>query len=92
MTMETPQTPILLGEIPAGPVTPGIMASLQKAINDTVPADKNGVLVQVHDARGQPLAFGVAVKVGEHFQFAGEGELAHSWTPVAGTVSAVYMW
>lgn len=85
-------TPIIVGEIPHGPVTPGIMASIQKAINDQIPKDKNGVLLQVQGAQGQPVAFGVAVKVGDHFQLAGEADLAHSWKPVAGTVSVAYVW
>jgi hypothetical protein len=84
----TPPTP--LGELPHGPVTPGIRASLERAIGNQVPDGKRGVLLQVRGTNGQ-LAFGVAAKLDRGWSLAGDVERA--WDgPIAGTVSVVKTW
>jgi len=90
--MEAPAAPIVVGEIPHGPVTPGIMASIQQAINEQIPDDKHGVLLEVTGAEGQPVAFGVAAKLPHGWQLAGDLEMREAWKPVAGTVSVAWMW
>lgn len=84
------ENPIPLGVLPHGDVTPGIMASLQKALNDQVPAGKRGVLLQVRGDDGA-LAFGVAAKLAAGWQLAGDVERAWSGS-VAGVVSVARVW
>lgn len=83
--------PLALGELPHGPVTPGIRASIERALADQIPDGKRGVLLQVTGTSGEAVAIGLAAKLAEGWRLAGDVE--RRWDGhVAGTVSSVWIW
>jgi hypothetical protein len=69
-------------------VTSPFLASIEHALDAAIPEGKRGVLLQVQGATGQPLAFGVAAKLGDGWRLA--GDIEETWHgPIAGIVQVV---
>lgn len=84
-------TPIVVGNLPDGPVTPGIRASMERGIADAIPEGKNGVLLRVSGAQGQGVVFAVAARLDDGWAL--QGDLTAWGAPgVQGSVTIVKSW
>jgi len=83
--------PIVVGDLPPGPVTPGIRASIESALAATIPADKHGVVLQVSGAHGQGVTFAGAVRINDRWTL--QGDLS-AWGKqgVEGRIQTAYVW
>lgn len=85
-----PTTPVPLPvEIPSGPLTKSLRASIESAVKDIVPDGKRGAVLAIADHEGATIA--VATKVGDSWRIG--GDVQRKWGgAVQGRVMVVGSW